>query len=196
MPILGIIASSFRSAAGPEGAYDALATVTVPSGGVASVTFAGIPTGYKHLQIRALTQTNRTTYNTSAFKMTLNGDSGSNYSYHVVSSDPASPSSLAVAGAGASQTSISEFSTSSSVATSVFGGSIIDVLDYANVNKNKTIRGLSGADTNGAASGFAGWIGLSSGAWYNTAAVTSITFTPQFGTLFNQHSTFALFGVK
>jgi molecular chaperone HtpG len=46
-PILGIIASSFRSAAGPDGAYDALATVTVPSGGLASITFAAIPNTYK-----------------------------------------------------------------------------------------------------------------------------------------------------
>ena len=60
MPILGIIASSFRSAAGPVGAYDALATVTVGSGGVSSITFAGIPTGYKHLQIRQIAKSTNT----------------------------------------------------------------------------------------------------------------------------------------
>jgi hypothetical protein len=38
---------------GPFGAYDSLATVTL-SADAASVTFAGIPSGYKHLQIRAI----------------------------------------------------------------------------------------------------------------------------------------------
>ena len=81
MPILGIMASSFRSAAGPQGAYDALATVTVPSGGVASIEFAGIPTGYKHLQLRLLTRTNRADTN-DFMTIRFNGDSGSNYAYH------------------------------------------------------------------------------------------------------------------
>jgi hypothetical protein len=197
-PILGIIASANQQGrgGGPESGYDSLATITVPSGGVASVTFAGIPTGYKHLQIRAISQTNRTIYNTSALKLTINGDTGSNYSSHILSSDPASPSTAAVAGAGVSQTSIAEMSTSSSVASNVFGSTIVDVLDYASSNKNKTIRFLSGADTNGAASGFASWIGLGSGAWLNTSAVTSITFVPQFGTLINEYSSFALYGIK
>jgi hypothetical protein len=71
MPILGIMASQISGKLwAPAGAYDALATVTVPSGGAASVSFVGIPTGYKHLQIRAL-------YETVSFAdnigMTLNG---------------------------------------------------------------------------------------------------------------------------
>ena len=44
---------------GPYGAYDSLATVTVPSGGVASVTFAGIPSGYQHLHIGGGARTDR-----------------------------------------------------------------------------------------------------------------------------------------
>ena len=36
----------------PQGAYDALSTVTVPAGGVATITFAGIPNTYKHRQLR------------------------------------------------------------------------------------------------------------------------------------------------
>jgi hypothetical protein len=32
----------------------------------------------------------------------------------------------------------------------VFGVAIIDILDYANTSKNKTVRALSGEDENGA----------------------------------------------
>ena len=55
-PNLGIIATSISGhlfTFSLVGNYDALATVTVPSGGLSSITFAGIPTtGYSHLQIR------------------------------------------------------------------------------------------------------------------------------------------------
>jgi hypothetical protein len=177
-------------------AYESIATQTVGAGGAASVTFSSIPSGYKHLQIRAINQTNRTTYNTSGFYMRLNSDTGNNYSHHILQSDPSSPSTSAISGALASQNAIYDFSTSSNVAANVFGAAIFDILDYANTSKAKTIRGITGADTAGAASGYAGWIALNSGAWYNTSAITSITFVPQFGTLFNQYSHFALYGIK
>jgi hypothetical protein len=46
---------------------------------------------------------------------------------------------------------------------------ITDILDYTNTNKNKTIKSISGYDKNGG-----GAVMISSGAWYNTSAVTQI----------------------
>jgi hypothetical protein len=184
------------AAAGGGTSYESIATVTVGSGGTSYIEFTSIPSTFKHLQLRGISQTNRATYNTSALKVVLNGDTAANYSSHILSSDPASPSTSAVAGGAASQTSIAELSTSSSVASNVFGASVVDILDYTNTNKYKTIRFLSGADTNGAASGYAGWIGFGSGAWLNTTAVTNVRFYPQFGTTINQYSSFALYGIK
>ena len=44
------------------GSYDALATVTVPSGGVSSITFSAIPqTGYSHLQLRTMVRSSDAT---------------------------------------------------------------------------------------------------------------------------------------
>jgi len=179
------------------GNYDALSTVTVPSGGLSSITFASIPqTGYSHLQVRAIHQTNRATYNTSGLYFQFNGDTAANYSNHEIQSIPNSPGSTVVAGATANASNITGISTSSSVAANVFGVSVTDILDYANASKYKTSRTLSGADTNGAASGYAGYVSLSSGSWRSTSAITSITFTPIFGTLINEYSQFALYGVK
>lgn len=186
MPILGIIASSFRSAAGPEGAYDALATVTL-SASTASITFAGIPAGYKHLEIRALMRTDRVN-NGDAVYVRFNGDSGSNYSGHRLEGDGSS----AAAYSGASQTSITlNRITAASDGSNIFGASVVSILDYASTSKNKTLRALVGFDANGS-----GVIGFDSGAWYNTSAITSVSILALNATGFVANSQFALFGVK
>jgi hypothetical protein len=161
----------------PAGAYDALATVTVPSGGVTTITFAGIPTGYKHLQVRVLGKTSTSSYGDLRF----NGDTTtSNYRYHVIYGNGAS--ALATTGASAAYFP-ADMSTQ-------FGGSILDILDYANTSKNKTTRSLSGWDNNGS-----GNISLSSNLWMSTAAINQITITAAVGT-FTEFSQFTLYGVK
>jgi hypothetical protein len=85
--------------------------------------------------------------------------------------------------------SIYSVNVAASSTASVFGGIVIDILDYANTNKYKTMRTLSGYDANGS-----GNVGLFSGLWMNTAAVTSInllTFYDQYAT----YSSFALYGI-
>jgi hypothetical protein len=180
MPILGIIASSFRSAAGPQGAYDALATVTVPSGGVSSIEFVGIPSGYKHLQIRMF---HATVPNIDNVYLQFNGDTGSNYSWHEVYG---SGSGSGSATAGVSATSIRTLLTYDAPASAV-----IDVLDYGSVSKNKTIRTLTGVDDNGG-----GYVIFRSGLWMNSSSpITSLKFTKQTYN-FSEYSQIALYGVK
>ena len=191
MPILGIMASS-RPAFELVGSYDSLATVTVGSGGSASITFAGIPSGYKHLQLRFFAQTNRGTYGSDDLKMQVNSDTGSNYSWHQLLGNGAST----LAYAGTTQTYIELNNPVATGVASAFGAAVIDFLDYANTSKYKTTRTLCGNDINGTISGFGGRVGLQSGLWMNTAAISSITITPLYGTAFNQYSSFALFGVK
>jgi hypothetical protein len=164
----------------PAGAYDALATVTVPSGGAASVTFAGIPTEYKHLQVRYIARA--TSGGSANFTMTYNGDTASNYAWHALFGNGATAS----AAAGSPQPYVLAGEISSVANT--FSTGVIDILDYANTNKFKTMRDLNGADYNG--SGFAI---LYSGLWRSTAAINQVSFG---SATFAQHSTFALYGVK
>jgi hypothetical protein len=196
-PILGIWASQISGRLWePAGAYDALATVTVPSGGAASITFAGIPTGYKHLQIRYMAQTNRGTFGLDNMRIRVgNGsiDAGSNYSFHELFGDGAS----ANANAGANQTGINTTSSlGTSASANIFGVGVLDILDYANIVTNKTLRLLLGHDVNGTISSLGGRVGLDSGNWRSTSAITTIEFAPIFGTAFNQYTQFALYGVK
>jgi hypothetical protein len=181
-----------------QGSYDALASVTVPSGGVSSVTFAGIPSTYSHLQIRYFAQTNRSLIIDDAF-ITINGDTtGANYYSHQLQGNGSSASAFSSAGNGGGGVGIFwpyAFSATASGSYNYWAGGVIDVLDYANTNKNKTLRSLSGSDTNGAApSGYPAFVTLSSAAWFSTSAITSITIKSNGN--FNQYSSFALYGVK
>lgn len=200
-PILtGIVASGISGNLtppwSPEDGYVALASITVPSGGTASITFNGIPSGYKHLQLRGIAQDNRATYNQSSFGFRFNGDSGSNYSYHFLQAGWSSGATVTESMAGATQTqAYTVCSITSSVSTNYFGAFVVDILDYSSVSKNKTIRGISGLDAP-PATGYRPIPRLGSGAWYSTAPITSMTILSEFGTQFNQYSQFALYGVK
>jgi hypothetical protein len=176
-PILGILASSRRSAAN---SYESIATVSVGSGGQNVVSFTSIPSTYKHLQIRYICNTNIATNPA----MTFNSDSGSNYSWHYISGNGAS--------AGASGAANQSYLLCGVPPTSTyFQAAVIDILDYADTNKNKTTRWFMGNDQNGS-----GEVALFSGLWRSTSAINTISITPQSTRLFNQYSQFALYGIK
>ena len=187
MPILGILASS-RPAFELVGSYDSLATITVGTA-VSSITFAGIPSGYKHLQLRMLTRDNAA-QSGSQSQMQFNGVTGTSYNWHILQGDGASASA---SGGSGSTTYIYGFdrTTAASNTASVFGVDIVDILDYANTNKNKTIRALGGYDANGS-----GMVKFASGLFNSTNAITSISISLQSGGSYVQYSQFALYGIK
>jgi hypothetical protein len=183
MPILGIMASQISGKLWqPDGAYDSLATVTVGSGGAASVTFAGIPNTYKHLQIRALLKTTTATGGSSSTGVTVNGNAMARY--HYLYGDGSTVLAGSVAGSGVNNTANANL-------TSIFSVMILDVLDYANTSKNKTFRALGGYDANGS-----GELALYSNLYLNnTDAITSLQFSLSAGS-YAQYSQFTLYGVK
>lgn len=183
--LIGIIASSGGAAA--VGDYESIATVTVGSGGSSSVTFSSIPSTYKHLQIRGLQRTSNTSGTNWTVNVRFNADTGSNYAYHGLRGDGSS----AIAYAGANQTiALGIISGDDANTALAWGVGYTDVLDYADTNKFKTIRTLTGFEENGS-----GMVELTSGLWRNTAAIDSITLGAGSGN-FLQYSSFALYGVK
>ena len=182
-PILGIYAS--QNYPRIVGAYESIATTTVGSGGSATVTFSSIPSTYTHLQIRA---TAKSTTSGDSVRITFNSDTGNNYANHFLySNGSTAPYSGAETSIG--RINVYSFYASSSVAN-VFGVGLVDILDYANTNKNKVTRTINGFDQN-----TGGSLGLQSGLWMNTSAITSITFAPQAGN-WAEYSSFALYGIK
>ena len=161
--------------------YESIATVTVGSGGSATVSFTSIPATYTHLQIRGIARADTNV----TLGLQFNSDTGNNYSRHYINGNGAS------VGAGGSANNNSAYVGTAATATSAFGANIIDILDYANTNKYKTTRTLSGGDNNGS-----GFVQFMSGNWRNTNAVTSIDIFQVNGDTLTQYTQFALYGIK
>jgi hypothetical protein len=169
------------------GSYDAIGTAVVGAGGQSTITFSSIPSTYKHLQVRISARTNRAA-TVDPMNLRFNSDSGSSYAHHAVYGDGASTAAEGLA----TQTGIKFYRAAGNSATSeIFGMAIVDILDYANTSKNKTVRYLGGIDQNGS-----GEVFLGSGLFYVTNAITTLTITPFVGTSFNQYSQFDLYGIK
>jgi hypothetical protein len=106
---------------------------------------------------------------------------------------------IVAAAASASQTLMNQvaFVTDSSGLANSFGTTVIDILDYANTNKYKTLRSLTGFDNNTTGgAGEQGGVLFLSDAWYDTSAITSISLFPESSGNFAQYSTYALYGIK
>jgi hypothetical protein len=183
--LIGIIASS--GGVTSTNSYESIATTTIGSGGATEVTFSSIPSTYTHLQIRFIAKTNinDTRY---ALWYRFNGDTGANYGFHAVYGDGTGVTAVGYASQGVAEASTDAGNASGN--TNVFGAGVVDFLDYAETNKNMTIRSLSGVDNNGS-----GRISFQSGLWMNTGAVTSITIG-NYGNTLMQYSSFALYGIK
>jgi hypothetical protein len=167
-------------------AYESIATVTVGAGGLSTVSFTSIPNTYKHLQLRCLARTTAAVDNDAAF-LNFNSDSSANYAAHNLRGNGGI---TAASGGVGSSTVIQRFAGGNQSSINL-GAAIVDILDYASTNKNKTLRDLGGYDFNGT-----GNIYFSGGLWINTNAITSITITTSQGGNWSQYSQFALYGIK
>jgi hypothetical protein len=177
---LGFLAGS---GGGVDTDYELIATTLVASA-VSDVTFSSLATyasTYKHLQIRATAR--MTTGSVFGIYSQLNGDTGANYSHHLLFGNGSTVTSAA---STLNTFVLTGLSAASDSTTNVFGSTVIDLLDpYA--AKNKTIRTLSGVVSTG--------IHLHSGIWVNTASLTSWKLYPQSGN-WAIGSRFSLYGIK
>jgi hypothetical protein len=162
----------------PEGAFDALASVTLSSA-ASSITFAGIPSGYKHLQLRTFVQQASTGGYT---EMILSGATFVRRRNVQGNGSSASSGSDTTNAPGI-------FSTAFSSGNYTFAANIVDILDY-NSTKNKVTRSAGGFDMNGS-----GFSVLFSSLYTSTSAVNSITLNA-ITQNFTQYTQFALYGVK
>lgn len=136
-----------------------IASTTLGSN-TSSLSFSNIPQTFAHLQIRLFGKTQ----SNGAISLFFNGvSSGTSYTFHYLQGDGS-----AVASAGfASQPYMSNLI--NNINATYWACHIYDLLDYANTNKNKTIRGINGWDGNGS-----GYAQLFSGLYVNTSAITQV----------------------
>lgn len=153
----------------------------------ATVTFDNIPRGYTHLQVRGIARSTQANTGLDNLWMRINSDSGTNYARHHVMGDGATAS--AAAATSIAQAVVGDIARNNNTAN-IFGAFVIDILDYTNQNKYKTIRAISGGDLNGS-----GEIRLRSSLWMNTSPITSLTFLSENESLV-QYSRFSLYGLR
>jgi len=167
-----------------------LQVVTVGAATSSSISFTNIPTTYKHLQMRGIARTDRSS-NVEVIKLQFNGDTTANYSAHQLYGTGSGSAGASANVSSETFIQIPVLAGNSSTAQ-IFGSFVWDILDYANTNKYKTMRGLSGVDVNGSG----GELDFNSGNWRSTVAINSVTIAPRDGTKFLQYSQFALYGIK
>ena len=168
--------------------YESIATVIVGSGGQSSVSFTSIPTTYTHLQIRGIVRKAFST-GTTAFKANFNSDTGMNYTNHQLYGNGSSAG--ADGNATGTYSNMPFFAIATQQSDTAYGAFVVDILDYRNSNKYKTIRSFAGYETNSV-----GFINLASSLWLSTSAITSITLATYASGNIDQYSKFALYGLR
>jgi hypothetical protein len=191
MPILfGTIASSNQQARADTGVMFPLGAVTVGATSSNQIVFSSIPQTYTHLQIRYIARTSST--NPEGFILTFNSDNSGSYGFgnHRIEGSGTAASSANGGGSPYTAMYLNAVPPTNSTA-STYSAGVVDILDYANTNKNKVVRGLGGYDANGS-----GYISLASGAYFKTDAITRIDFSITSGANFLVNSQIALYGIK
>jgi hypothetical protein len=179
--LIGIIASS--GGVTSTNSYESIATANFASDG-SGFDFLSIPQTYQHLELRFLVQsTLSATVDNLAFY--ANNDTSAIYSTHSVYGNGSSVSAYNLA----SGVRMYLPSLVSAATTAQYTVGVVQILDYASTNKNKTIRTLHGFDANGS-----GIVGLTSGAFLSTGAITR--FSGGTSANIKAGSQVALYGIK
>jgi len=188
-PILDSIGSvkgfGFGAFVSVPSSYESIQTVTVGGGGAANIEFTSIPATFKHLQIRGI---GNVPAGATSLQVQFNSDTtNANYYYHELYGSGSAVAALAKSGG---QPLYLMYWGGLPSTANIYGTAIIDILDYTNTSKYKTVRSLGGYDANGS-----GYIMFDSGLWLDTSAITSIKLAPSPNS-FAQYSSFALYGIK
>lgn len=155
-----------------------IATVTVPSGGQASIEFLSIPQTATDLLLVLSARDTTSGGDTSTISLTFNNDTAG-YSYRMIQGT----GSVALSG-----TSAIGVITGSGATANTFGNGAFHVPNYAG-SSIKAFSGDSVIENN--ATGGRLWIGA--GLWNNTSAITSLKITTT--NPFAQYSSATLYGI-
>lgn len=179
--LIGIIASS--GGVTSTNSYESIATVTA-SGSSSTLSFTSIPSTYQHLQIRGIARDGVG----NSILITFNSDTGANYARHRLTGNGSSAAAVGTSGIN----NMPIFGQAGiGTATSTFGAFVLDLLDYKDTNKYKTVRNLSALDQNGS-----GGVEFMSGLWQSTSAVNTITLANAGPNNYSTGTAFALYGIK
>lgn len=178
--LLGILNSQTVSGGGSS--YDLLETTTLGSDTL-QVSFTNLNnySAYKHLQFRLTVRDTDGAETPGSAQIYLNG--GGSTRHHFLRANGSSVTS------GNNTTYLQDFQVRNNLPSDIYTGAIINILDFSNTSKNKTVQSFDGyaASANSR-------IHLRSFFRDNTAAITSVIFEAQVN--WKTGSRFSLYGIK
>lgn len=184
----GGLGASVASAA--AGSYESIASYTVGSGGVSTITFNSIPQTYKHLQIRAITRASAAGVSALGEVKANNDSTSGNYVYyHLLTGDQGGSLAAYFDGNGAALGFLLH-TVGNGGPGNYFSPSIFDIPDYTNTNKWKTFKSQTGFLSSSESQSR-----LTSTTWKSLSAVDRLDLSIS-GSNFMQHSQVALYGIK
>lgn len=164
--------------------FESIATAT-GTGSSGTITFSSIPSTYKHLQIRINAIADGAS--ATSLRLQFNGITTTVYSYHALLGDGSSVTSTGTA-------SQSEIRFNMPFSTTYPLVAIIDISDYANTSKYKTVKALLGLSQNNTTASDQS-VNLGSGLYQQTTAISSISVIHP-SQNFTTATTIALYGIK
>lgn len=156
--------------------YDAIASTTISAATASVVVMSNIPSTYTDL---VMVFSGGINGSNKELSLTMNSDTGSNYSWTRMLGDGAAASSSR----GTNVTKI-ENVVSNEICTAIY-----HFMNYSNTTTNKTVL----SRTSVASSRAATYVGLYRPT--STAAITSITLTAETGSTINSGTTITLYGI-
>ena len=166
--------------------FTLIASVTVGSGGAATLAFSSIPSTYTDILL--VTSLRDVTSGGGVAKITFNGSTSSYTARQLVGNGSSAYSDTSY---GGSYYSAEGSSVASGYTANTFSNGSFYIPNYAGSN-NKSISTDTVVENNATSS----YAALSAGLWSNSSAISSITITQYSGGTFAQYSTAYLYGIK
>jgi len=164
--------------------YTLISSVTVGSGGAATIEFTSIPQTYTDLVILSSLRTNIATEDFDGIRMTFNNNSANRTDKRIYGTG---------SGVGNGQPTVLFASMASTAlnTSNIFGNGYCYIPNYAGSTNKST--STDGASENNATVAL---LDFNAGLWSNTSAITSIQLVSENAANFVQYSTAYLYGIS
>lgn len=170
------------------GAYDSIASAT--PNGTSTVTFSSIPQTFTHLQLRIMARDTQNFSSVNICLIRLNNDSNNSYynNYIIATGNNVN----ATNNYGDSTTMWGLLYGATTSYDNIFGVTVMDILDYTNTNKRKTVRANMGANNTEANTN--NEVRLVNWTYQSTSAINTITITANVA--FAAGTIISLYGIR
>ena len=167
-----------------------ISTVTVGSGGAASINFTSIPAIYTDLVLK-LSARGAANFNPRNLYLNFNSDTGNNYLFRFLYGSGSSAGSSNSSSEGFTNTAWVGYISGNTSTASTFGNTEIYIPNYAG-SAYKSISSDAVTENNATAA----YASLHASTWNSTSPITSIQLTCSNSENFAQYSTATLYGIR